>query len=440
MGQQPNLKTVSDHELRRRLTDFLRQTRRAEADLIAHMAEFDARRLYLHEAASSMFAWCTEVLHLSEHEAYLRITVARASREHPVLLAMLRDGRLHLSGVCKLAPHLTRDNRKELLERAAHRSKRQIEELVAALAPRPSAPTVVRKLPERRGGIVTAGVLEHGAGQARASDPVMGPGGERVVAAEVPRAGAPGSSGPLSGSPGSSCLGSGAPGSDSLGSGLIGAGPAPLVSGDAIATAAELGLDRVPENAHRAEPRPAVIEPVAPARFRIRFDASAGLRSKLERLQALMRSSVPDGDLARIIEEAVTEKLERVEAERFAKTRAPRKRISETKMTPTSRHIPAAVRRAVEKRDGSRCTFRDSRGKRCTRRHDLEFHHRVPFGLGGDHSPKNVCLMCRAHNNLLAEHDYGKEVMAQHRRSGSRVAGLAAVSATEPRIGPGPNP
>ena len=36
-----------------------------------------------------------------------------------------------------------------------------------------------------------------------------------------------------------------------------------------------------------------------------------------------MRSSVPDGDLAAIIEEAVTEKLERLEAKRFAKSKSP---------------------------------------------------------------------------------------------------------------------
>jgi len=44
-----------------------------------------------------MFAYCTEVLHLSE--AYLRITAARASRRYPLLLSMLADGRLHLSGI-----------------------------------------------------------------------------------------------------------------------------------------------------------------------------------------------------------------------------------------------------------------------------------------------------------------------------------------------------
>jgi len=97
-----------------------------------------------------MFAYCLQVLHLSEAEAYLRIAAARASREHPMLLAMLADGRLHLTGIAKLAPHLTRENRDELLKRATHRSKREIEELVAELSPRPDARALMRKLPERR--------------------------------------------------------------------------------------------------------------------------------------------------------------------------------------------------------------------------------------------------------------------------------------------------
>ncbi len=169
------------------------------------------------------------------------------------------------------------------------------------------------------------------------------------------------------------------------------------------------------------------MEPLAPARYKVQFTASAGLRDKLERLQALMRSSVPDGDLAKIIDLAVTEKLERLEARRFAKTKAPRKSVIESDTSPTSRHIPAAVRRAVHERDGGRCTYRDKRGQRCSKRDNLEFHHRNPFGRGGDHSPTNLSMTCKAHNALLADDDYGKEVMARYRRSGSRVSERAAV-------------
>jgi hypothetical protein len=63
---------------------------------------------------------------------------------------MLADGRLHLSGAGLIAPHLTSENRASVLARAAHRSKRQIEELVAELAPRPEVPATIRKLPECR--------------------------------------------------------------------------------------------------------------------------------------------------------------------------------------------------------------------------------------------------------------------------------------------------
>ena len=150
VGMEPtrSLEQLTDGELLLRLADILRQSRRNEADLVAHIAEVDARRLYAREASPSMFAYCTERLHLSEAEAYLRIAAARASREHPILLAMLADGRLHLTAIAKLAPHLTPDNRDAVLKRATHCSKRQVEELAAELAPRPDAPALIRKLPE----------------------------------------------------------------------------------------------------------------------------------------------------------------------------------------------------------------------------------------------------------------------------------------------------
>jgi len=174
------------------------------------------------------------------------------------------------------------------------------------------------------------------------------------------------------------------------------------------------------------------VEPLAPARYQVRFTASAELREKLERLQALLRSSVPDGDLARIIDIAVTEKLQRVEAKRFGQTKAPRRYLAETDTTRSSRHIPAAVRRVVYERDAGRCACRDKYGRRCAKRHDLEFHHKHPFARGGDHGPANLTLMCRAHNTLLAEQDYGEDVMERFRAATSRAS--APVDAYGARI------
>jgi hypothetical protein len=67
-----------------------------------------------------------------------------------VVLGMLRDGRIHLSGIALLAPVLTRGNRDSLLRRATHLSGRQIQELVAELARRPDVAATMRKLTVRR--------------------------------------------------------------------------------------------------------------------------------------------------------------------------------------------------------------------------------------------------------------------------------------------------
>jgi len=172
----------------------------------------------------------------------------------------------------------------------------------------------------------------------------------------------------------------------------------------------------------RAPSRPARVKPLSPGRYKVQFTASAGLHDKIERLTALMCSEVPNGDLGAIIELAVTEKLERLEARRFARTTAPRKTLADTDTAPTSRHIPAAVRRAVRKRDGGRCRFVDEQGRCCSERHRLEFHHRYPFGMGGDHSPGNIGLLCSQHNRLLAEYDYGQAAIQRHRTGGESPA------------------
>ena len=142
MHEARALTTIPDDELLHRLAELLRDSRCTEAELVAHIGEVDRRRLHARLASPSMFRYCIHVLQLSEPEAYLRIAAARAARRHPVLLAMLADGRLHLSGIAKLAPHLTRENRDALLRRATHRSKRQIEELIAEICPRPDVPSL----------------------------------------------------------------------------------------------------------------------------------------------------------------------------------------------------------------------------------------------------------------------------------------------------------
>ncbi len=63
---------------------------------------------------------------------------------------MLDDGRLHLSGIAVLAPHLTDTNCEELLARSTHKTKRELLVLVAEIAPKPDVLPSIRKLPKQR--------------------------------------------------------------------------------------------------------------------------------------------------------------------------------------------------------------------------------------------------------------------------------------------------
>jgi hypothetical protein len=156
---------LSDKELLAQVKRLAEHERVATADLIATLAELDSRRLYLGEGCSSLFSYCTHVLHLSEHAAYGRIEAARAARRRPVILDMLAAGLVNLTTVCLLAPHLTDENHVVVLNSARHKSKREVEHLVASLRPQPVVPSVVRKLPVRLSSRTEAGVAA-----ARAAD------------------------------------------------------------------------------------------------------------------------------------------------------------------------------------------------------------------------------------------------------------------------------
>ncbi len=95
----------------------------------------------------SLFRYCTEILHLSEHAAYNRIAAARAVRKFPVILDLLADGSVNLTTVTIIAPHLTPENHRAVLEEATHRTKEEVEVIKARLAPRPDVPATIRKLP-----------------------------------------------------------------------------------------------------------------------------------------------------------------------------------------------------------------------------------------------------------------------------------------------------
>ena len=155
--ERRSLRSIGDDELLARLAELLRQSRRVESDLVAHIAEVDERKLYAREASPSMFAYCTDVLHLSEAEAYLRIAAARACRAASA--APGDAGGRSSSSLRRREAGATPHSRQcsLLLARAEHKTKREIEELIAEVAPRPDAPTALRKLPQRSASAPSGG-------------------------------------------------------------------------------------------------------------------------------------------------------------------------------------------------------------------------------------------------------------------------------------------
>ena len=318
--------------------------RAATAQLVAHLAVMDQRQLYLKAGFPSLFVYCLQVLHLSEHETYNRIEAARAALRFPVILERLAGGAVHLTTVRLLAPHLTAENHQALLAETSHKRIEQVKELVARIAPRPDVPPSVRKVsaPSR-------------------------------AATEAPSQ----------------------------------ASTKDVFAGGANADAAS-DASGAPETAPGDQParsvRPAVVAPLAPDRYEFRFTASAAAREKFRYAQDLLRHALPSGDPGEIFDRALTDLIANLERRKFAATDKPRP--SQTS-GESDRLVAAEVRRAVWHRDKGRCAFIADDGRRCESRSRLEFHHIRPHAASGPATVDNIALRCAAHNRYEAAVYFG---------------------------------
>ena len=295
MNSKSGLALLSSSELLARTHKLVEHSRNSEAELLLHLGEIDERRLYLERAFRSMFAFCIGELRFSEAAAYDRIMVARAGRQLPTVIEALRSGQVHLTGLRLLVPHLTPATDRELLAQAAGKSKREIEELVARLAPQPPVPTVVRKLPDRAN-----------------------------LSPESP--------------------------AFSFDTAI---GVAPSESSPALVFAPPSAP------APRHDERRPVIAPLAEDIFKFQFTVSRACRDKFRQAQDLLRHRIPDGDLGTIVEKALDLLIEKVKKERFAAGRKARQAATEDGDASCSRHIPDAIKREVFERDAGRCLMID---------------------------------------------------------------------------------
>jgi 5-methylcytosine-specific restriction endonuclease McrA len=428
------LAQMSESALLNHFETLFARDRRTTTQLPVAIAEIDERKLWARHAFPSMFAFCVERFHMSEQVTAKRIWAARTARRFPVILEMVERGELHLSAICLLARHLTAGNCCDVLQSATHKSSREIERLVAELAPRPDVASRVRALPRKV--VDTA----HGV-DATSSDATTG----KVVDTLQDGGSADDSDGATMRSDSSSA-------------------PAALA---AASSAAAKGIRTCPVESRGGSLFPAPARPItalSPRRYKIEITVDEETHDKLRSLQDLLgRSTVgrdPAAIISRAIDNMLVETLKRKAAitdqrrpacETSAPTdqahpacaaspttelpqpacaaspsteqpRSPSRahQASPKNPQPRTRSIPAALRRTVWQRDRGRCRYTDSRGRRCTATSNVEFHHKHPFARGGHHEADNVELRCPAHNQYQADLDFGRDFMDSRRTAGAR--------------------
>ncbi|TFH21721.1 MAG: hypothetical protein E4H03_09980 [Myxococcales bacterium] len=374
MRSEGSLANLSERQLLHRFTDLVRQDQRHTARLLAAIAEIDERKLWAKHACPSMFAFCVERFHMSESMTAKRIWAARTARRFPVILEMVDRGELHLSAIMQLAKHLTEDNHRALLVRARHKGSREIDLLVAELAPRPDVPSRIRALPRPTGSMVCQ--------QPSTTEACAGAGVAEDEREEPEPADACSSQGPVR----------------AVSNRVAGASSAP--------------------NAPR--PRGQVVA-LAPRRYKLEVTVDQQTHDKLRLLQDLLGHQLPSADPAIIVCRAIDRLLDDTLKKKAAITdqARPSHRRGDRRNDRRTRAIPAAIRREVWRRDGGRCTFVDQQGRRCRGTRAMEYHHDRPYGKGGQHETGNIALRCRAHNQYEADLDFGREFMRDKRRSSS---------------------
>ena len=367
-----SLSRVEADALLRRTREIVTRGWADTAELLAHLGEIEARGLYRADSYDSFFAWCMGELHFSENAAYRRMRAARAARKFPVLFAAVADGRLNLTAILLLGPVLTPENANEWVAEATHKSRLEIELLLARRYPKPDVPTEVR--------------------------PLAAPLAETSSATAAPSAGV------LTLEP--------------VNASSRQLSPAPVAVPDSGPISVAVG----PPGPSAVTAR---VTPLAPERFSLKGTMDQETHELLQRARALLGHTVPSGDEMQVLKRVLQDWVPAMERRKHGLTDKPRPRRS----SGDGRYIPAQVKREVFKRDGGRCTFVGTNGRRCESKTRLEYDHVKSVARGGRTCTDNLRLRCRAHNQYEAEQVFGQNFMREKREAASLSTPPATSSA-----------
>ncbi|MGH9321140.1 MAG: hypothetical protein ACRD21_12070 [Vicinamibacteria bacterium] len=367
------LEGLSTEELDRSVEKLVRAEKRNVALVIAHIAEMSRRKGALERGFRNLFDYCVRRLNLSEGSVALRLQVANVSRRFPQLLVALAENRVSLTVAGLLAPHLTEENVEKLLAECAGMTKREVEEHLVALRPRPVFTPSIRKTPSP--GLEIQRFPPSPVVSQTASVPAAPPVPETPNPRLFPR-------------------------------------PSPSILQPATPTQYNFRF-------------------AAGREFKDKFERLAevlGVENPLAHMAEILERAV---DIA-LDQKDLKRKLERRKG-RQSRRKGEVSKSRPDEILPTtehaaSRYLPSEVQERVHARAGHQCEFRGPDGTRCRARTGLEIEHEKPFALHRSHEERFLRLYCRGHNRLSAERVYGVEFIqgkiaaSRQRRSASSHA------------------
>jgi hypothetical protein len=166
-----NLKTIDSRSLVAHLVTLAKSERASQIEILRCLSEIDERQIVADLGYGSIWSFCRLALRFSESTSTKRINVARAARQYPDLLTMLEEGSLTLCTAADLVALLTQENHKELMAKAAHKTRREVQALGVADGVKPVERDVIRRVPAAKKAVETT-PLAFG-GEAFAPGPVV---------------------------------------------------------------------------------------------------------------------------------------------------------------------------------------------------------------------------------------------------------------------------
>jgi 5-methylcytosine-specific restriction endonuclease McrA len=135
---------LESRELHPRVVAALAVERGGKVDVLGLLGEIVARGVFVPEGFDDPRDYCIRALGMSPDQASRRLRAARTVHAFPALLPAIAAGRLGVTAVNTLGPHLTRENCGELIALAAGRAIEDLERALRARVAPATAPMLER--------------------------------------------------------------------------------------------------------------------------------------------------------------------------------------------------------------------------------------------------------------------------------------------------------